>query len=418
MLQQIPQMLVSLRSLARCCFLIFSLSLVISDSTFASEWEEYVSVCGLHEDIRDQMPSYTKNFPGTTIHTRKGMEKTQEVFVIVVNDMMKNGWQPFGGPYTIQEALICQSMVRNNIGQVSDNSTSHPKASKAETPPNITPDQCLDAPTPACLVALAKEATEFAKGEDAKSLLLANIAVAQAVAGDAVEARRSLSGVAHDISQLNIRSPLALQTLSPLIVAQARVGDTRKARRIISKVLDSADDPFKNPMFVAFTLPGIAAAQTQTGDVAATRRVIARALEAAKQTEMPLARAVMLASTANAQAWVGDTAAARQSIDRALRGAGPIENAAARGFTYALIAAAQARVGDVDAARETITRALNDAEMRGDAIEDDILLVLIAHAQAEAGDIPGAVETAEKIGEEEFRAVAFAKMATALASQK
>ena len=403
---------VSIFSLARHCFLILSLSIVISGSAFSSEWEEYISVCEHFTGLGKE---------DTTIRTSEGTLEIKEDFIAVINSMIEDGWQPFGGPYTFTflRVSVCQVMVRSNPRPSRNSSLSELREKNAEeareAAREITPEQCYTVPTATCLIALVQETAKLTEDEGARTMLFATVAVAQAQVGDAAAARRSLAK-APGIPQFNTPNPVTLLALSSLAIAQAQLGDAAETRQTIVEVLDMAKR-LESPVLTFLALPEIAVAQAQIGDVAAARQTIDRVLEDAGQTENMFARTFAFALIAAAQAQVGDIAAGRQTIDRALHYVEQIENTGPRTFAFALIAAAQARVGDIAAGRQTITDALNHAGQIEDVVRDDLGLGLIAAARAQVGDVPGAVETARKILEKELKALAFARIATALASQ-
>ena len=397
-------------SLARYCFLVLSLSLSVSGSALALEWKEYISVC-------ENATALGKK--DTTIRTSGGILETQGDFIAIINSMIEDGWEPFGGPYTVTfvHVSVCQVMVRNKPGSRGTRSLSELRQKiVGAVVREVTPEQCYAIPTATCLIALVQETAKLIEDNRERTMLFATVAVVQAQVGYAAAARRSLAEAAGGIAESETPDLVTLLAHSYFAVAQAQLGDATNARENIVEAFDIGKR-LGDSIEILLVLPEIAAAQRQIGDVAAARQSIDRLLEDRGQAENLTQRTIALALIAAAQAQVGDIVAARQTIDRALQYAGQIEIIGPRTVAFALIASAQVRFGDTAAGRQTITDALDDAGQIEGGIRNDLSLGVIAPVQAQIGDIPGAVETARKIKEEGFKALAFARIAMALAVQ-
>ena len=234
----------------------------------------------------------------------------------------------------------------------------------------------------------------FPKGD-----ALRTVASVQAKAGDVAEARQTAEGITDPISKAYALEDIAL--------VQARAGHMDEARQSVEQALQTAKGHL-NEIFKASVLAKLAVAQTWAGDTAGAGRTFAEARQMVADSTEPFLKAHALVDIAVAQAQVGDVAGARQSAEQGLRSARTMQNGPPNAATLADVAVAQARTGDIAGARQTL----------GEVTAKGLLpqgFIAIALAQARAGDLAGARQTAGSITDVTFKSYALAGIAAAQA---
>ena len=266
---------------------------------------------------------------------------------------------------------------------------------------------------------LLSEALSIARSLESafsRSVLLTDIAEAQASAGDTRVARRTVSEAltaARSVENAGLRAI----RLARIAEAQASAGDTRVARRTVSEALTAARS-VEVAWLRSSALQEITEAQASAGDIQG-------ALSIARNLEPAWDRAEALAGIAEAQASAGDTRGAQRTVSEALTLARSAEQPFS-GPALAAIAEAQASAGDTRGAQRTVSEALTLAQSTDTEFYLANLLSAIAKAakaQASAGDTRGAQRTvsealtaARRIEDAEERAEALAGIAEAQAS--
>ena len=232
------------------------------------------------------------------------------------------------------------------------------------------------------------------------SVLLSAIAEAQASAGDTRGAQRTFSEalpIARSVQDMSDRA----WELGIIAEAQASAGDTRGAQRTISEALSAVRSAGHTSYVVGLALRVIAEAQASTGDIQGAL-AIARSVESASE------RAWALGSIAKAQASAGDARGARRTVSEALPIARSLKYAADSIRALGPIAEAQASAGDTRGAQRTISEALPIARSLESASRRGLALRIIAEAQASTGDIQSALAIARSVPTVFERATALA----------
>ena len=247
------------------------------------------------------------------------------------------------------------------------------------------------------------EAVRTAWGMESEYLrarAFADIAEAQAKAGDARGAAQSLSDARAAAGgwKTNSGAPARLPG-SPR--RRPRPGTSKAPWRLRGG--GGVEDEFRR----AWAFARIAEAQAKAGDARGAAQSLSDARAAARGEESEYWRAWAFARIAEAQAKAGD-------IQGALATARGVEDEFSRARAFAAIAEAQAKAGDARGAAQSLSDAR--AAARGVEPESSRASVFadIAEAQAKAGDIQGALATARGVESESSRARAFAAIAEAL----
>ncbi len=233
---------------------------------------------------------------------------------------------------------------------------------------------------------------------DDRAVALANIAGAQAEAGDARGAARTIGeamSIAARIGDEFYRS-LALVHVGR---AQVMNGDIRGALETAQRI------KAMHPLFYVRALTHIAAAQVEDGDAVGAAHSIADASRAALRIADEDDRVSALCSIAGVQAEAGDARGAAHSIAKALEAAQRIADEFGDGRgSFHDIAYWQATIGDVSGALATVQRVEHEPA-RGWPLK------AIAEAQARAGDISNAWTITQRILDGRVRAQSFAGIA-------
>ena len=258
------------------------------------------------------------------------------------------------------------------------------------------PEGCVQSPTARCVIRLSLAAVEELTDADARAEALARIAEAQASAGEAGEARNSLSralaaadaidAAAYDWDKIppeEVAFGEQARVLSLIARVQADVGETAGARETFSRAGAAAD--------------AIEPGSTRTAALfeVAKMQIAAGALPEARQT---LARANLadyawffhdLSKLVRAQAEAGDVAGALATARTIPGDERPTERAQA----LAHVAAAQAAAGDEPGALVT-SGEIESQHYRMEAMRH------VGIARAERGDVAGAWDAVRKIKDE------------------
>lgn len=242
-----------------------------------------------------------------------------------------------------------------------------------QAPEPATPEGCVQSPTARCVIRLSLAAVEEESPDaDARAEALARIAEAQASAGEAGEARNSLSRALAAVDEID---------------AAAYAGE--------SWIKTSPEDVAFGEQARVLCL--IARVQADMGDPAGARETFSRAGAAADAIETGSTRSAALVEVAKMQIAAGALPEARRTLARA--------NLAGHAWSFPGsrlpdLVRAQAEAGDVAGALVT-ARTIPD----GDEHESERFQVLahVAAAQAAAGDDPGALVTSEEIESQHYR---------------
>ena len=250
-----------------------------------------------------------------------------------------------------------------------------------QPPEPAAPESCVHSPTAQCVIRLSLAAVEEIAGADSRAEALACIAEAQAIAGEAGEAREILS-----------RALVAAAGID----AAAYAGESWKT---------SPEEVVLGEQARIFSL--IARVQAGMGDTEGARETFSRAAAAAGGIEYDPDRSNALFEVAMMQIAAGALPEARLILARAnlaynWHWLGRIE--------IQDLVRAQAEAGDVAGALVT-TRSIPD-----DGVREWALANVVA-VQAEAGDEFGALVTAGEIGDSYFRAQAMSDIGIARAKR-
>ena len=250
-----------------------------------------------------------------------------------------------------------------------------------QPPEPATPESCVHSPTAQCVIRLSLAAVEEIAGADSRAEALAYIAVAQANAGEAGEAREILS-----------RALVAAAGID----AAAYAGESWKT---------SPEEEVLGEQARIFSL--IARVQADTGDTEGARETFSRAAAAAGGIEYDPDRSNALFEVAMMQIAAGALPEARLILARAnlaynWHWLGRIE--------IQDLVRAQAEAGDVVGALVT-ARSIPDDGVR------ELALANVVAVQAEAGDESGALVTAGEIEDSYFRAQAMSDIGIARAKR-
>ena len=318
------------------------------------------------------------------------------------------------------------------------------------------------------ILSLALQAARGVQKEHGRAQVFAEIAEAQAAAGDARGAARSLSD-AREAAQWEESGIVRRLAFNHIVEAQAANGDVQgaltTARGIedgtmrdwavadIAKAQAEAGD-IQGALTTARGIEGkfqrdrvfsdVARAQAEAGDIqgalttargigdgfqrarafsdiaraqaaAGDARGAARSLSDAREAAQGIGafswRARAFSDIARAQAETGNTRGAARSLSHAREDAEREKNDSDRIEAFADIAKAQAATGDARGAAQSLSDAREDAQREGNRYSRALAFAHIATAQAANGDIQGALTTARGIGDGFQRALAFADIA-------
>ncbi len=242
--------------------------------------------------------------------------------------------------------------------------------------------------------AARKDVRLISKAED-KAAAYLTIAAAQAKAGDATGARKSLeeaTAAAVGILQEDKRTSAD----TDIMLALAECGQVAKAKAMAATIRDAAR--------MAAAYSRIARAEANRGDKAGARQTLELAKSSATRISEEWYRLLADVDIAIGQAEAGDVAAAKAIAEN-------LTMPAAKGSAYRAIAKAQAKLGDLAAAKASA--ALIDDGPLG-RLERAFAYTDIAEVQAEAGDAAGANATVTLVDGEGWRVMAFTRIAVAL----
>ena len=295
----------------------------------------------------------------------------------------------------------------------------------------------------------ALQTAEKIEGAFDRASALRSIATAQAEAGHSVGAKNTLANALRTAEKIE-DAPNRASALRDIASAFAEAGLFPNALRIAEKIEDANDrasalrditaafaeaghgvdakNTFANALRTAekiedafsraSALFNIAAAQAEAGHSVDAKNTLTNALRAAEKIEDAFDRFLVLHNIATAQAEAGHSVDAKNTLTNALRAAEKIEDAFARVLALHNIASAFAEAGHGVDAKNTFANALRTAEKIESAFSRTLALFRTAVAQAKAGDIKNAIETSAKIGDENYFAVAIARIAAALAKTR
>lgn len=287
------------------------------------------------------------------------------------------------------------------------------------------PQRVVFTPTPDGLEALrylaeAKTSTNAAGSDFDKAGIFAEIAAAQARAGDLPAAWATTNEITKQVAKSNAvisisaaqieRGDLAgaqstvkgLQGITPFIggswgavaLRQAKGGDIASARATASII--------ENDSSKAWTLSKIAIAQARAGDVAGAEAT-------AKAITEDLPKVEAFGEIAVAQTRAGDKDNANQTFARAEAMANAVKDELDRNSALLRLAATQTSAGNVAKAR-LIVRDMT-------SLDNWRALRAIAKAQARTGDITGAKATANEIADNNYKATTLSDVALAQGSK-
>ena len=271
-----------------------------------------------------------------------------------------------------------------------------------QPPEPAAPESCVHSPTARCVIRLSLAAVEGIADADAtRAEALARIAEAQANAGEAEEARKSLSRALAAAAGVDAAayagdswiktSPEAVafgeqaRVLSLIARVQADVGDAGGARETFSRAVAAADGVVEYGALRSAALVEVAKMQIAAGALPEARQTLARADLAGNYYLLYLLGPPNLVQ---AQAEAGDAAGALVTA-RTIPG----DEYGKRGAALADVAAAQAAAGDEPGALATAGE-IESQHYRMMAMRD------IGTARAERGDVAGAWDAVRKIQDE------------------
>jgi len=186
-------------------------------------------------------------------------------------------------------------------------------------------------------------------------------------------------------------------SLAQIAAAQAEAGNRNTANQTFTEAF-SMIEQIENTGARVHALESITAALIRIGDHAAAYRTFARAARTAQQIESAEAMATALQAIAAAQVQAGDREAARRTRVEASYWAQRIENVTDQVSTLQAIAVAQAQAGDEEAAYHTFATAVVAAERIELQSSRIVPLLNLAKAQADAGAFGQAIATASHFG--------------------
>jgi len=221
----------------------------------------------------------------------------------------------------------------------------------------------------------AMETATSPKESYQKCVLLREVALVQARAGDGVGAKKTFQQAIRTANGIYEAVALKQNALSILATAQADTGDVKGS-------LQTADS-IDNASWRGGTLSAIATAQVQSGNLKG-------ALQIANNVVQAIMRPGTLRAIALAQLQAND-------IKGALATADSIETIYLKVDVLRAIAKAQAQAGDGNNSVTTLRRALAIAETLNDPFQKADILDETARSQASAGEIKSAVQTVNKI---------------------
>ena len=267
-----------------------------------------------------------------------------------------------------------------------------------QPPEPATPEGCVQSPTARCVIRLSLAAVEGIAYADARAEALARIAEAQASAGDAGEARDSLSRALIAAAEVDAAayageswiktSPEDVafgeqaRVLSLIARVQADVGDPAGARETFSRAAAAAD-AIETGSTRSAALVEVAKMQIAAGALPEARQTLARADLADHVRDFP---PLALPNLVRAQAEAGDVAGALATA-RTIPGD---EQPTERAHSLALVAAVQAAAGDEPGALVT-SGEIESQHYRMGAVRD------VGIARAQRGDVAGAWDAVRKI---------------------
>ena len=249
---------------------------------------------------------------------------------------------------------------------------------------------CFRSPTARCLL---KEASESAKAifkDEMRDWALGEILAAQAKAGLAPEAMKTVG---------RIKDPrLIMVALRDIAEAQAAAGRDEESL--------AAVDIIPDPMKRAEALAAIADIQTRRGQADEARKTVRRLIQALEKIDTGPRKVAFLAKAAVILARAGDDRAAAVNLDAAIRLARSPATVGERGIALRHVASALAKMA-------MPAKALDLLDEVGEDQERTPVLVSAANAHARAGAAAEALATAEAIEAERYRAVVLSRIAQA-----
>lgn len=230
-------------------------------------------------------------------------------------------------------------------------------------------------------ISRARDAARRLDRANARTSALSAIAAAQALTGDAAEARRTIAAALESVGRIKDGFSRGM-TLSHIAHAQASAGELADAR--------STADRIEYSNLLASTLSEIARMQTDAGDQRGAATTASEALAAARRIADARSRVLALTGVAEAQRESGDSAGAWQSVAEARSAADTIEDAFLRANGLLAIARAQTQLDDQVGARQTVAEAWAATDQIDTPLRLASILSDIAKANAEARDPEGA----------------------------
>ena len=251
---------------------------------------------------------------------------------------------------------------------------------------------CFLSPTARCLL---KEASESAKAifkDEMRDWALGEILAAQAKAGLASEAMKTVG---------RIKDPrLIMVALRDIAEAQAAAGRDEDSLAAV----DIIPDPLKR----AEALAAIADIQSRRDQADEARNTVRRLIQALDKIDAAPKKVAFLAKAAVILARAGDDRGAAVNLDAAIRLARSPTNAGNRGVALRHVASSLAKMAKP-------AKALDLLDEVGEDSERTPVLISAANAHARAGDAAEALATAETIGAKRYRAVVLSRIAQAQA---
>ena len=251
---------------------------------------------------------------------------------------------------------------------------------------------CFRSPTARCLL---KEASESAKAifkVELRDWALGEILAAQAKAGLAPEAMKTVA---------RIKDPrlimVALRDIAEAQAAAGRDADSLAAVDIIPDLIKRVE-----------ALAAIADIQARRGQADEARKTVGRLIRALEEIDSAPRKVAFLAKAAVILTRAGDDRAAAQNLDAAIRLARSLAPADDRGVALRHVATALAEMAKP-------AKALDLLDEVGEDSERTPVLISAANAHARAGDALEALATAEFIEAERYRAVVLSRIAQAQA---
>jgi tetratricopeptide (TPR) repeat protein len=248
-------------------------------------------------------------------------------------------------------------------------------------------------------LAIAVETTQQIDDELVRTLIIRDIAIAQAQAGELTAAWKTTQKIYLPADRA--------KALAALAIAQAKAGNTEREASLVTLALaleTAQQEEYEHNRATA--LRAIAEAQIQMGKLADAFKTIGQIVKTDQ------GKAALL-SVSIAQAKEGHKQAARTTLANALKDQWQIDSSLEQAKALVVIAGVQAQVGKYEATQKTLKRALKTVQGIDDAWERAEGLKAIYKVQMETANFADARETAQRLEDADKRAEALKEIAVA-----